>query len=84
MDEQVTFDMRLSKTFGLPNRTRVEGIFEVFNLFNRANFSEINNVFGANAFPDQPQADALGRVTYGRYVQALAPRQIQLALKMTF
>ena len=84
MDEQVTFDMRVSKTFALPNRTRVEGIFEVFNLFNRTNFSEINNVFGAGAFPNQPQTDALGRVTYGRYVQALPPRQIQLALKVTF
>ena len=59
-------------------------IAEAFNLFDRTNFSEINNIFGRGAFPNQPQTDAQGRVTYGLYEQALPPRQVQLALKLSF
>jgi hypothetical protein len=84
MEKQVTLDVRVSKSFPLQGRATVEGIFEVFNLLNRANFSEINNIFGSGAFPDSPQTDSLGRVTYGRYEQALPPRQVQLAVKVTF
>jgi hypothetical protein len=83
MDEQVIVDLRVSKRVRLGNAA-VEGIFEVFNLFNRANFSEINNIFGAGAFPSQPQTDALGRTTYGRYEQALPPLQVQLGVKVSF
>jgi hypothetical protein len=83
MDRQVTVDVRVSKR--VPVRgAAIEWIFEVFNLFNRTNFSEINNIFGSASFPSQPQKDSQGRVTYGRYEQALAPRQVQLAVKATF
>ncbi len=83
MDEQVIVDLRVSKRLRFGNAA-LEGIFEVFNLFNRANFSEINSIFGAGAFPGQPQTDALGRATYGRYEQALPPLQVQLGLKVSF
>ncbi len=83
MDEQVVVDLRVSKRIPL-RQAAVEGIFEVFNLFNRANFSEINNIFGGGAFPAQPLTDALGRITYGRYEQALPPRQVQLAVRVSF
>jgi hypothetical protein len=83
MNEQIVVDFRVSKRVRLRD-TSVEGIFEVFNLFNRANFSEINNIFGGGAFPNQPLTDAQGRVTYGRYEQALPPLQVQLALKVSF
>jgi hypothetical protein len=83
MDKQIIVDMRVSKKVRL-REAAVEGIFEVFNLFNRANFSEINNIFGGGAFPNQPLTDAQGRVTYGRYEQALAPLQVQLAVKFSF
>ena len=83
MDKQVVVDLRVSKKTRLRD-TAVEAIFEVFNLFNRANFSEINNIFGSGAFPSQPLTDAQGRVTYGRYEQALPPLQVQLALKVSF
>jgi hypothetical protein len=84
MEGQVTVDFRVSKSFHVRGGVRVEGILEIFNLFNRTNFTEINNIFGQGAFPNQPATDALGRVTYGRYTQAAAPRQAQLALKVTF
>jgi hypothetical protein len=83
MDEQIIMDLRVSKKIRM-RETAIEGIFEVFNLFNRANFSEINSIFGGGAFPNQPLTDALGRVTYGRYEQALPPLQIQLAVKLSF
>jgi hypothetical protein len=83
MQEQIVVDLRVSKKFSFTGAA-LDGIFEVFNLFNRANFSEINNIFGGGAFPGQPQQDAQGRVTYGRYEQALSPLQMQLAVKVSF
>jgi hypothetical protein len=83
MDQQIIVDLRVSKKIRM-REAAIEGIFEVFNLFNRANFSEINNIFGGGAFPGQPMTDALGRVTYGNYEQALPPLQEQLAVKLSF
>jgi len=84
MDKQVIVDARLTKRIRLGGRVALDAIVEAFNLLNRTNYSEINNVFGRGRFPDDPQRDAQGRVTYGLYEQALAPRQIQLALKLSF
>jgi len=81
---QFAVDLRLSKRFKFGKSGAVEPIFEVFNLFNRTNYSEVNNIFGTGAFPDNPARDAQGRVTYGTFTQALPPRQIQLALKLSF
>jgi hypothetical protein len=84
MSGQFNVDLRLSKRFKLGGGAALDAIVEAFNLFDRTNFSEINNIFGRGAFPDQPQTDAQGRVTYGQYEQALPPRQVQLALKLSF
>ena len=65
-------------------RSALEVIAEAFNLFNRSNFSEVNNIFGAGAYPAAAARDAQGRVTYGLFEQALPPRQMQLALRFTF
>ena len=56
----------------------------MFNVFNTSNLVQPNAVFGRGAFPDQPVQDASGRSLYGRYEKALAPRQVQLALKVGF
>jgi hypothetical protein len=84
MDKQIIVDLRLSKRIRMGSRAYLDLIAEAFNLFNRTNYSEINNIFGRGAFPASPQTDAQGRVTYGLYEQALAPRQIQLAAKIGF
>jgi hypothetical protein len=84
MKSQLTVDARLTKRIRMGQRLALDVFVEAFNLLNRANFSEINPIFGRGAFPDQPQADAQGRVTYGLYEQALPPRQIQLAAKVSF
>jgi hypothetical protein len=79
-----TVDARLSRAFGLSRGMALEVIVEGFNLLDRVNYTELNNVFGPGAFPDHPQTDAAGRVTYGRYTKASAPRQVQLAARLTF
>jgi hypothetical protein len=84
MAAQFNVDLRLSKRFRLGRGAALEAIAEAFNLLDRTNYSEINNVFGRGAFPENPQRDAQGRVTYGLYEQALPPRQVQLALKLSF
>ena len=53
-------------------------MIEAFNLFDRANFSEVNNI-GRGAWPGEPQRDAQNRVTYGLFEQALP-----LALRLSF
>jgi hypothetical protein len=84
MKGQFNVDTRLSKRFGPGSGRAFEAMVDVFNLFNRANYTEINNIFGAGAFPGTPLKDAQGRVTYGTYTEALPGRQIQLAAKISF
>ena len=84
MKSQFNVDTRLSKKFGFGGGKAIEAIVDVFNLLNRANYTEINNIFGTGAFPAAPQKDAAGRVTYGTYTEALPGRQIQLAAKIIF
>ena len=63
-----------------PSATAVnlDAIVEVFNLFNRTNFTDINNIFGTGAYPDNPSP------IFGQFQQAGPPRQGQLALKINF
>jgi hypothetical protein len=59
-------------------RVEVQPIVEVFNLFNRTNFIEVQNIFGANPYPERPSS------TFGQFTQAGPARQVQLALRITF
>jgi hypothetical protein len=69
---------RVSKTFPRWGKATVEGIVDILNLFNRTNFTEINNIFGTARYPDVPLA------TFGQFEQAGPPRQIQLGLRASF
>jgi hypothetical protein len=84
MDSQFIVDLRFSKKFRFGKSAAFEVLVEAFNVLNRTNFSEINNIFGRGAYPGDPQKDAQGRVTFGLYEQALAPRQVQLGAKISF
>jgi hypothetical protein len=67
-------DTRLQKRFALGPRMTIDGILEVFNLFNRANFgSYTTNVHNAN----------FGRPTYNSNV-AYASRAAQLGFRFAF
>lgn len=82
-----TVDLRFSRVFSFKERLHLEGIFEVFNLFNRLNISDLDPVFS----PDLQGNFSLPKQKNGRYIvpperyrNAFAPRQIQLGLKLTF
>jgi hypothetical protein len=84
----IDFDMRVAKEFRFrrDSKYRLETIAESFNLFNRVNFSGLNNVVGTtplstyrvegnrNASPTDP----LG------FTSAFDPRQIQFGVKLKF
>ncbi len=74
---QAAVDVRLARRFAL-GRVSVDGIFEVFNLFNRSNYTAVNNVFGTGSYPASPAP------TFGQFTQAGPPRQVQVAMKLGF
>jgi hypothetical protein len=75
---QATVDLRLSRRMAFGRGNRVDLIVDVFNVFNRANFTEVNNIFGTDAHPTNPLP------TFGQFQQAGPPRQGQLAVKLNF
>jgi hypothetical protein len=79
-----SIDLRLARRIDLPRRVALDLVAEAFNLLDRANFSEVNNVFGRGAFPTDPQRDSQGRASYGLATKAYAPRQVQLAARLSF
>ena len=81
---QATADLRVARPIRLSARVTLTPMVEVFNLFNRTNFSEVNNIFGTGAFPTDPLRDASGRTTYALFQKALPPRQVQLAARVSF
>jgi hypothetical protein len=68
-------DLRVSRAF-TRNKWSAEGILEVFNLFNRTNFTDINNIFGAGAYPSNPSP------TFGQFEKAGPPRQVQIGVRV--
>jgi hypothetical protein len=75
---EVHVDVRVQRRFPLKSRVYADAIFEVFNLFNRTNFTQVNATWGGGAYPDNPLP------TYGQFTAAGLPRQLQLALKVGF
>ena len=78
LPSQATLDVRITRLFRSRGTLTLQPMFEAFNLFNRANFTAVQNVFGTGSYPSNPVA------TYGQFTQAGPPRQIQLALKVNF
>lgn len=68
-------DLRLSKSFHLTERFRLEALAEGFNILNPANLQLPNNVFGIGASP---------LANFGRPTAAADPRQIQFGLRLKF
>jgi hypothetical protein len=69
---------RLSRIFALSERVKLQGIAEVFNLLNRANYLIPNTTFGTGIYPLNP------RNTFGQATAVAAPREIQFALQLSF
>jgi hypothetical protein len=80
---QTNVDIRVSRPFRVGGWGSIEAIVEAFNVFNRTNFIEDTNqssfvVFGSGAYPSNPLP------AYGRYTLAMPPRQVQLAVRLSF
>ena len=68
------FDMRVQRRLRLGNRVAIDGIFEVFNLFNRANYN-LWTTNESSASYGKPEQDAN---------VAFSPRMLQLGFRTTF
>ncbi len=73
-----TFDLGLSKSFGMPGNARsLQFRAEIFNVFNRANFGSPDTaIITSNGSPNP----TVGQITYTRTTS----RQIQLGLRLLF
>jgi len=87
-DSYQTVDLRLSRTFNVTEKVHLQGMAEAFNALNNVNIRYFNTVYGA---PDFIPAGTPGTFLdgspnpgYGTPRAVFNPRQIQLALRVTF
>jgi hypothetical protein len=69
---------RLSRTFQISERYRMEATLESFNLFNHVNGVALNGVFGTGAYPASPLP------TFKQVTAVADPRTLQLGLRLSF
>jgi hypothetical protein len=69
---------RLSRSFRLTERLRMEAIAEGFNLTNHVNGVTLNGVFGTGTYPANPSP------TYKQITAVGDPRSFQFALRLAF
>ena len=73
-----SMSLRVSRTFPIAGRVRLEGLAEVFNLTNRTNNLTRNTNFGAGAYPTNPSP------TFNQITAVGDPRTWQFALRVKF
>lgn len=73
-----TASLRLSRTFAVRGRARVEGLIEAFNLLNRRNNLARTTVFGAGAYPTAPASN------FGTVTVVGEPRSLQFGLRVKY
>jgi hypothetical protein len=70
--------LRLSRTFRLSDRVRLEGLVEGFNLTNRTNVVTLNGNFGSGAYPSSPSS------SFGQVLSVGEPRSAQFGIRLRF
>ena len=73
-----TTSLRVSRTFALGRRARLEGLVEAFNLFDRRNDVARITVFGTGAYPSSPAAN------FGQVTVVGEPRSVQLGFRIRY
>ena len=73
-----TISLRVSRTFGVGRRVKVEGLVEAFNLLDRRNDLARVTVFGSGAYPDAPAANFDTVTVVGE------PRSLQLGFRIKY
>jgi hypothetical protein len=76
--DSFTMSARLSRTFPMGERVRLEGIAEAFNALNHRNDQVPNGTFGTGSYPGAPAASFRQATAVGD------PRNVQLALRLSF
>jgi hypothetical protein len=74
----LSLNLRLSRTFALRGRARLEALAEVFNVTNRKNVVALNGNFGSGAYPANPSS------TFGQITAVGDPRSLQLGARLSF
>ncbi len=74
----VSLSTRLSRTFPLGERVRLEALAEAFNVLNHRNDLTRNGVFGSGAYAFNPSA------TFGQITAVNDPRVLQFAVKIKY
>jgi hypothetical protein len=93
-DGYAAVDLRVSRTFKLGERAKLQGIFEAFNIFNTLNVRFFNTTYGAADFCPVGGAALCGpgpfflegspNPNYGSPRAIFNPRQLQIALRLSF
>jgi hypothetical protein len=69
---------RLSRSFAVNDRSRLEATVEAFNLLNHVNGVALNGTFGTGAYPANPLP------TYKQITAVADPRTLQFGLRLSF
>ncbi|MGH9580994.1 MAG: hypothetical protein ACRD2R_08370, partial [Terriglobales bacterium] len=87
-------DLRVSRTFNLSERVKLQGIFEAFNMLNTLNVRFFNTTYGAADFCPVAGTGFCGtgplffegspNPNYGTPRAIFNPRQLQFALRLSF
>jgi hypothetical protein len=74
----LNLNVRLSRTFALSERMRVQVLAEMFNTLNHVNVVTLNGVFGTGVYPTAPSS------TFGQITAVNDPRTAQFGLRLSF
>jgi hypothetical protein len=74
----LNLNLRLSRTFALSERMRLQALAEMFNTLNHVNVVTLNGVFGTGAYPTNPLP------TFGQITAVNDPRTAQFGLRLSF
>ena len=79
--DSFTLNPRLSRTFALTDRFKLEGIAEAFNSLNHRNDMVPGGTFGTGAYPASPVTSP---TRFGAATAVGDPRSVELALRISF
>ena len=74
----LNLNVRLSRTFALSERLRLQVLAEMFNTLNHVNVVTLNGVFGTGVYPTAPSS------TFGQITAVNDPRTAQFGLRLSF
>ncbi len=75
LPSSATLDLRLLKFFTIKPHGKLDVVVEAFNLLNRTNVTQLNNVYGFGASP---------LASFGRAIEAASARHIQFSVDFKF